>query len=535
PTYPAAAPNTGWIGSTFIYTDSLHVKGSLTDLSGIGSATLHVDGIELDGGTSAGAARPLGCTAGVSPCTFDVVIALNDAQNGAFHTGSGTLDAGSTVGQIPGGTLRFVIDAQDSATAGGGGAAPHSATSNTDARATRLLWYSTLSGAAVSGMAVHPDGDLIVTMDGGTGNAVYDLAPDQPLTRWGALLNQTVSADGVIGTPAIGTGDAANARIYVASAIGDFYAFLPDGGDAWRNVTTSSLFAVAPAVTQASLPGGVVDEIVVPDGVTGGNAKLWRATSATDITSVASANRDFQASPLILDGGVYFAYQTANPNPTFHLTKHAIAPDGGLGAAINDALTSPGVVYAGLVTDGTNLYATTKPATGAGVLLKVDQSLAPVASWDGGVLASGLAGEPTFGIDGRLYGGTLGSQVVALDAGTGSIATVATLPGDPMTPLQGSDGHLYVPRRPTSLDALEGNLLSWTFTAPAANPVLRYAMMDCAGRLFVAAGPRVYAFATDDRGLADTPWPSLRRDARNTGNVGMPKYGIRTAPNTCDP
>src|SRR6185436_7708552 len=162
PTYPAAAPNTGWIGSTFIYTDSVHVKGSLTDLSGIGSATLHVDGIELDGGTSAGAARPLGCTAGVSPCTFDVVIALNDAQNGAFHTGSGTLDAGSTVGQVPGGTLRFVIDAQDSATAPGGGAAPHSTTSNTDARATRLLWYSTLSGAAVSGMAVHPDGDLIV-------------------------------------------------------------------------------------------------------------------------------------------------------------------------------------------------------------------------------------------------------------------------------------------------------------------------------------------------------------------------------------
>ena len=63
--------------------------------------------------------------------------------------------------------------------------------------------------------------------------------------------------------------------------------------------------------------------------------------------------------------------------------------------------------------------------------------------------------------------------------------------------------------------------------------MLRSATMDCAGRLFVASGARVYAFLTDDQGLADTPWPSLRRDARNTGNAGALKYGIRTAPNTC--
>jgi len=52
--------------------------------------------------------------------------------------------------------------------------------------------------------------------------------------------------------------------------------------------------------------------------------------------------------------------------------------------------------------------------------------------------------------------------------------------------------------------------------------------MDCEGRLFAASGATVYAFLTDDAGLADTPWPSLRRDARNTGNAGAPKYGIRT-------
>ena len=54
--------------------------------------------------------------------------------------------------------------------------------------------------------------------------------------------------------------------------------------------------------------------------------------------------------------------------------------------------------------------------------------------------------------------------------------------------------------------------------------------MDCQGRVFVGAGATVYAFLSDDHGLGDTPWPTLRRDARNTGNAGALRYGVRTAP-----
>src|SRR5256885_2323842 len=135
---------------------------------------------------------------------------------------------------------------------------------------------------------------------GGTGDTVYDLASDQPLTRWGATLSASLAADGVIGPPAIGAGDATTARVYVASAIGDLYAINPDGGAAWTNVTSATSFVVGPAIAQANISGGTVDEMIVPDGVGGGNSKLWRATSATDVTSVASANRDFHAAPLIL-------------------------------------------------------------------------------------------------------------------------------------------------------------------------------------------------------------------------------------------
>jgi len=530
-TYPALVANTGWTGSTFIYNDVVHVKGSITDVSGIASASLRVNGIDLDGGVAAGAARPLGCSATSATCAFDLVLALNDPQNGAFHTGTSTFDAGASVGAVPSGMLQIAIDAQDNAVAYGGTPAAHPApTSVTPARTTRLLWLMTLSGAAVSGLAVHPSGDLIVTMDGGTGDTVYDLASDQPLTRWGVTLSASVPADGVIGTPAIGAGDAGNARIYVASAIGDLYALNPDGGAAWTNVTLANLFVVGPSVAQANTSGGTVDEIIVPDGVNSGSS-LWRATSGADVTSVASANRDFHAAPLILDGGVYFATQSNSSGGMTHLTRHPLASDGRLDAGVIDS-ANPGVPYFGLVTDGKNLYAATRPDAGGGVLVGVDPSLNLLASWDAGMLTDALAGEPTFGIDRKLYGANLANQVFAFDAGTGAATPFVTLTGVGMTPLQGSDGHVYLPRRPSSVDAYDGNLLSWTFQSPGQ--ILRYGTMDCAGRLFVASGATVYAFLTDDHGLADTPWPSLRRDARNTGNAAAPKYGIRTPPNNCN-
>src|SRR6267142_4291423 len=171
-TYPAAVANTGWTGATFVYSDTVHVQGTITDVSGVGSATLHVDGIGLDGGVSLGTVRSLGCTAGASSCPFSLDVTLNDAGS-ELHTGTATFDAGSAVGNVPAGMLRFTIDAKDNAVAFGGAPAGNQTSSITQARTTRLLWQNTLAGNAVSGLAVHPDGDLIVTMDGGVANTVY--------------------------------------------------------------------------------------------------------------------------------------------------------------------------------------------------------------------------------------------------------------------------------------------------------------------------------------------------------------------------
>jgi hypothetical protein len=534
-TYPAAVANTGWTGATFVYSDTVHVQGTITDQSGIGSATLHLDGIDFDGGVSLGTSRPLGCAPGSFTCPFSIDVVLNDAGS-TFHTGASTFDAGTTVGNVPAGMLQVTIEAQDTAVAYGGTAVPHAASSATAARATRLLWQQTLAGAAVSGLAVHPSGDVIVTMDGGvllsdggmSDTAVYAVAPDQPVTHWGHTLSATLPPVGVTGTPAIGAGDATSARIYVASSIGDLYAINPDGAEAWHHViTTVNNFSVGPAVAQVTIASNTVDQIVVPDGVGMGNSSLWRATSGTDLTSVPSDDRDFHAAPLILDGGVYFAIQTSNAGTTTRVTKHSIAANGDLGA-FSSSTTNSSAPYLGLVTDGTNLYAATRPTSGAGVFTGLDTSLTPLPGWTSSAITSGLTSEPTFGIDGKLYGANLAGNVLTFAPATGAASPFLTLgsttPG--LTPLQGSDGHIYIPRRTSLFSAYDGDQLSWTFDPP--NAILRFATIDCAGRLFTAAGATVYAFLSDDRGLADTPWPSLRRDSRNTGNAGALKYGIRT-------
>ncbi len=255
-TYPAAVPNTGWTGATFVYSDTVHVTGTVTDSSGISAATLHVDGIGLDGGVSLGTARDLGCTPGSISCPFALVVTLNDAGS-ELHTGTSTFDAGVNAGNIPAGMIQFKIDARDVAVAFGGAPANHAVSSTTQALTTRLLWQNTLSGNAVSGLAVHPSGDLIVTMDAGVADTVYALAPDQPLTRWGHTLDVRFTSDGVTGTPAVGAGDASSARIYIAASAGDLYALNPDGSEAWTKLLlANSNFTVgSTAGTRATASG----------------------------------------------------------------------------------------------------------------------------------------------------------------------------------------------------------------------------------------------------------------------------------------
>ena len=499
--YPASVANTGYSGQSFIYSDTVHVKGSLSDLGGLSSAAVHIDGLELDGGVTVGVPRPLGCAGGATTCTFDVTVPLNAAGNGAFHTRGAT--AGTTIGSVPSGFLQVVVEALDRARGGDGSSAPNRASAQNPARTTRLLFQTALGGS-VTGLAVHPNGAIIATTDGGT-DTVYALAPDRPavLWQWGADAGVAgATGMGAIDAPAaIDEGDAP--AIYVAGRSASVYALSPAGAVVWHRDGLAP-FTTSPAVTD----GGTV---IVPAS---DSATLWVA-SAAGAASVATGGPDGTSSPLVLSGAAYVGN-------TAGLSRHPLQPDGTPGAATTDPTTAG--PFLSLATDGQLVF-----AANANQLFGFDPTQSPGQVWTDSLQASA---EPTLDLAGKLDLGDVNSGVFEVDPATGARTTLFTLPATKLArvALQGSDGHTYYPRTLRVLLAYEGNQLSWQFIAPAATQAIwRSAAMDCSGRLFAAASNLVYAFVTDDHGLADTPWPAYRRDARNTANAGAPKYGIATA------
>ncbi len=516
-TYPAAVAGTGWDGTQFIYNDTVHVKGTLTDVSGVGAASVHIDGTDVAGAVTRGTPISLGCTAGLSPCTFDVQVALNAAGNGAFNSRGAMHPMGPDI-MAPSGPLQVVVDAVDSAHAAGGADAGNAGSTTVAAQTTRLLWQMYLPNS-VSGLGVHPDGDLIVTLDGGT-DTVVALRPDDGGVHWS--FGGGVSATGlgaVDGTPAIGAGDAGNARIYVAAQDGGIFAINPDGVEAWHYYTGDTL-NVGPAVASPTADP-VTDQVIVPGALA--TSKMYSIASGVLLNTTAPnvANSNSSSAPLLLGGAAYFGNATK-------LEMHPISALGALGAATVGGGTA---VYREVITDGNSLFAWRSITSGFN---SRDTSLG--FNWSVSVTPTGAG---AVALDHSIIVALASGPVNAFDpnpAGTGVNSTLFNLGGAGGAPLIAWDGvapheHFYFPRIPAFLFAYDATgKLSWE--AAPNGTTYRAATMDCSGRLFaatngLAAGQSlVYALITDDRGLADTAWPSYRLDARNTGNVGAPKYGI---------
>jgi hypothetical protein len=197
------------------------------------------------------------------------------------------------------------------------------------------------------------------------------------------------------------------------------------------------------------------------------------------------------------------------------------------------------------MTDGTNVIAwrvyvenTPPPPTSYGLV-----SMTPTLGfrWRQPLTPSAL---PVVALDGSLLLPLAGGEIDTVATFDGAFAPLASvnLGGNGRVPLVGWDGvvanqHFYFPRDTGSLSAYTASGdLSWS-AGPNGNSY-RAVTMDCTGRLFGATNDLtggqslVYALISDDKGLANTAWPSYRGDARNTGNIAA-TYGIRTTPTDC--
>ncbi|HYR18608.1 MAG TPA: hypothetical protein VEQ15_03895, partial [Myxococcales bacterium] len=148
---PAAAPNTGHDGNTFLYSDVVHLKGTVADDGGIGDVSWRIDGIAIDGGVSAGTPHAI-CDGGTS-CSFDVQVALNAPSNGEFHTRGvravpANLHATNGETSVPVGNLQVVVTAADRARTAAGEAVSNVSAPSTSVHTTRLLWLANLPDGA---------------------------------------------------------------------------------------------------------------------------------------------------------------------------------------------------------------------------------------------------------------------------------------------------------------------------------------------------------------------------------------------------
>jgi hypothetical protein len=201
-------------------------------------------------------------------------------------------------------------------------------------------------------------------------------------------------------------------------------------------------------------------------------------------------------------------------------------------------------VYQEVITDGTSLFAWRSSANG----LSSRNPANLVQYWQDAVTPTGAG---AVALDGTILVSLTGGPVNTFDpnpAGTGANSTLFNLGGSGHAPLIGWDGvaaheHFYLPRDTAVTYAYDSSgTLVW-YAGPNGATYRAFAM-DCAGRLFGASNAAtgaalagankslVYALITDDRGLADTAWPSYRLDARNTGNVAS-IYGILRSGGTC--
>ena len=244
--YPDLVTNTGYDASHFLYSDTVHVTGTITD-SGAGiavsgsstppSPNFEMDGIAVGSGTPGTAVGPNiaipSCTDAQTSCSFSADVKLSDLTKvGPFHAFDNK--------------LQLVVNSADKAVdAAGNPAGNVGSSSPVQFNVTRLWWKSTLlGGGAVSGLAIHPSGDVVASTAPLSGDTVFALYPNGPLNsatgapvHWHAGANwYSVGNDlgEIDGAPAIG----AAGLVYVATVGADFVAINPPAS-ASANVTCS--------------------------------------------------------------------------------------------------------------------------------------------------------------------------------------------------------------------------------------------------------------------------------------------------------
>ncbi len=320
--------------------------------------------------------------------------------------------------------------------------------------------------------AVGHDGIIYVTSND---QHLYALYPDGSLKWRYKFESRPVTA------PALGYDGA----IYVGLRNGRLCALAPNGSLRWKFLTSSNGFAGSPAT-------GSDGDIYMP----GSDGVLHAISYAGELQWSLQFRSAIASNPSIgHDGSIYVS--------TGDRRLHAVNPDGQEKWQLALAGT-PGAA----ITDGKGT-------------IYVSSLGVHAISTDGGMLWEYLSPErmsdPVLDSEGRLFAGTSGGMLYALDSSGRRVWDLRL--GYPI--LHGGavarDGVVFVPASDRLYAVSPDGAVEWSFqiTRDMASPAL-----SRAGMLYVAAHDwKIYAIAGRHGGPADSPWPVVQHDSHNTSRV----------------
>lgn len=344
-----------------------------------------------------------------------------------------------------------------------------------------LKWQTAVTGYVNSGVAIAPSGTLygadydgkLYSMNAATGNATALASFGWPIDG-----QPTVALDGTI---------------YVGINAGFLYAVNPDGSIKWRFNTGGNISASA-----AIGPTGTVY-------VASNDSKLY-ALNPLDGAMLWSKDTGgvIDSSPAIgSDGTIYFsnnAHSLFAVDPVDGATKWTF--DLGAVSVSSPAIDLDGTVYVG-AWDNYTLFA-----------VNSDGSL----KWS--YVTGGRIGRQSavIGPDGTIYTGSRDGYLHALDRNGNLKWKYLTGGYVENTPVVAADGMIYFGSYDKKIYALnsEGEKVwSYQSTGEIRNSAL---LLDQSGTLFVGGfDKKFFALETNGAGLANSPWPTMQRDASRTG------------------
>jgi outer membrane protein assembly factor BamB len=366
--------------------------------------------------------------------------------------------------------------------------------------------FSTLSSSAAGNILSSPaqaaDGTVYVGVEVGLASSTIPSGRLIAIRPDGSQKWSFTTPDWVDSTPTI----APDGTIYFGCWDGNVYALNPDGTKKW-SASAGAFVSGSPAVGRDGTlyvgSGSGNLSALNPDG-----SLKWSFPTADWIDS----------SPAIgADGTIYFGSWDNN--------IYAVRPDGtekwhyGTGGEVasSPALAADGTVY--VASRDLSLYALT--AYGA---LKWSVSL-----------TDAIESAPAIGADGTIYVTTTGGRVHAFNPDGSERwqyprATQAALNAMYSSPAVRADGAIIVGTSNSSLLALRADgtllwqttLLDWADSSP---------LIAADGTIYLGCSDkRLYAFNGNGRALADSPWPSFRRNASRRGEVAS--IAVATSPTT---